>query len=170
MTVRPYTTFTAEEKHEIDGEWVTLDQLETRLRYCDYYAQEMISSNMGTPVINRWSATYAAISLWLNSQYVECWEPNEDGKMFVEENRWHPFIGSHVEDYAMLTFYQNGYKGSYNWMVDAYHGDDSVYALMEFITDNGYSWAQWLTDDGYLQEDYDEDYTPTDVAPDCASL
>ena len=81
--------------------WATREELDARLAYCRYHAQEWEATNCGSAVPNRWSDIFGAIDLWLTSQYDEQWgylEQDEQGRTFIEENDWPAYMESLCED------------------------------------------------------------------------
>ncbi len=125
----------------LDGVKATKKELDDRIAYCEYMAQEMID---GWP--NKWSDIYAATLLWLTSQYEESWEPNEDGKMFVEENDYHIVIDGHLEDYGFQDIYDNGYKSTYAWMLGSrsLNPSDFDQDILSYSEEMGLPIPKWL--------------------------
>ncbi len=150
---RPYKDWKGTEANSaLDGVWCTYQQLVERMECVQYYSQPWISSNMGTPVPNRWSDVYSGIDLWLESQYLEQWEElekDDEGCVYVEENDYLSFIESHVEDYGMADVYENGMKSLYAWMVGAVHSEihDFMGAVREYMEERELPIPGWVTED-----------------------
>ena len=155
--VLPYVEHT-EGTTELDGEYVTREELDARLEYCRYHAHPWQATNGGSAIDNRWSDIFGAIDLWLTSQYDEQWGEfgmDDQGRMFIEENEWQAYITSQCEDYAYQDTYENGRQAPYAWMVGALHFDlhDFDSAIVEYAREQGLPFPEWVDKEMYDEED-----------------
>ena len=152
-------------KDDVNGEYITYEELEARMEYCEQQAAATeISPFSGEPVPSEWSAQYAARALWLDSQYYssgnwEDWmaESKVPGKVYVNERDYHPYIESLCEDYAYQDVYENGLSSMYSWMVWALHHEvcDTQDAIIEYADELELPCPEWM--DKEYWDDYHEE-------------
>ena len=127
---------------ELDDVKATREELDDRITYCEYMAQPDFN---GFP--NSWSDIFAAIALWLTSQYQDQWEDIvEDGLVHVKENDYDIVIDGHLEDYALQDIYENGYKSSYAWMLGSrsLNPSDFDQDMIAYSEEMGLATPEWL--------------------------
>ena len=155
-----------ERSADVDREFITYEELEDRIAYCEECAAETDKwpvykdgKNTGEyhDVPSEWSAQYAARALWLQSQYCEAWEMWETessvpGKVKVDESGYTYLMENNCDDYAYQDVYEHGMASSYSWMVWAIHHEhyDFCSAMVEWAQDHDMPLPTWLED----AEDY----------------
>ena len=141
-------TFT--EATDLNGVWVTKEQLDARIDYCD--AQARVTEHWRDTVVpGEWTAQYAARSLFLESQYQEQWEEyvNDEGLAYIEEMDYIGYIESCCEDYAYQDVYENGNKSTYSYMVWTLHHEcyDFNEAIVNYAKEMDLPFPGWLEGD-----------------------
>ena len=151
-------------KDDVNGEYITYEELKARIEYCEKEAAEKETLRGGVEVPAEWSAQYGARALWLESQYYSSgnWEfLLEDspvaGKAYVEEQDYHSYMESNCDDYAYQDVYENGLSSMYSWMVWSIHHEynDAESAIITYADEMGLPCPEWMDEE--LWNDYHEE-------------
>ena len=139
-------------KDHLDNEWVTLEQLEARIAYCEEQAQKrLVIPGLGIDQPDEWSAQYAARALYLREQQ-ENWDDydkDEQGRVQVDEQDYDGMLECLLEDYVYQDIYENGDgEGGYAWMLWAKEHDvhHFHYALNVWRLEQGLEPPTWVGD------------------------
>ena len=148
-TTTPTTDFRPQDS--LDYEWVTLEQLQARIAYCEEQAQKrFVIPSMGIDRPDEWSAQYAARALYLTGQeesFQDCQE--EDGRVLIEELDYIGMLDSLLEDEGFADIYENGDgEDSYAWMLWAREHEIRNFhnALNEWRLEQGLEPPAWVGD------------------------
>jgi hypothetical protein len=143
---------------DLDNEWVTLEQLQARIAYCEEQAEKrVVIPSMGIDRPDEWSAQYAARALYLRGQeesFQDC--QDEQGRCLIDERDYDGMLESMLEDYAYQDIYENGDgEGGYAWMGWALNHEISDFhcALNEWRLEQGLEPPSWVGENAVFYEE-----------------